>query len=93
MAEPTGSPFESLWHEAESLKEQGNEHFSKAKYAMSITSYTDALLRLPSRHEPCPDASLQDQVKDTRTKVYTNLAAAHLKLVCTSLLTLSLIHI
>lgn len=52
MTEPTDSPFESLWHEAESLKEQGNEHFSKAKYAMSITSYTDALLRLPSRHEP-----------------------------------------
>ena len=78
MTEVTDSPFESLWHEAESLKEQGNEHFSKAKYAMSITSYTDALLRLPSRHEPCPDASLQDQVKDTRTKVYTNLSLIHI---------------
>lgn len=79
MAE-TELPFESLWHEAKSLKEQGNDHFAKAKYAMSITSYTDALLRLPSRQEPCPDASLQDQVKDTRIKVYANLAAAHLKL-------------
>lgn len=93
-SEPDGQaevPVDKLWEEAESLKSQGNESFQKTQYAQAITHYKDALLRLPPRVEKNPtdtartrtlvNESVADKIRDTRIKIQTNLAAAHLKLV------------
>lgn len=95
-AEPDGQadvPVDKLWEEAESLKSQGNESFQKTQYAQAITHYKDALLRLPPRVEKNPtdtarthtlvNESVTEKIRDTRIKIQTNLAAAHLKLVRT----------
>lgn len=72
-------PLDALCDEAELLKDRGNEQFSKGQYAVAITHYKDALVRLPSRREAC-DASFEGRVRDVRIKVQANLAAAHLKI-------------
>jgi len=100
--------------EALALKVLGNDQYERKKFAVAITHYKDAIMRLPPRNGTASEADepdnvmkgkeavrdadqfgqqedinktdnplLQSEVTDLRSKIYTNLAAAHLKLVCT----------
>ncbi|WFD28648.1 hypothetical protein MNAN1_003661 [Malassezia nana] len=84
--EPVGPRVEA----ANTLKEEGNEAFSKGQYAEAMNKYQDALMRLPPRIQDEQDRPAnsvaedehmrQTEIVDLRVKIHANMAVCHLKL-------------